>query len=224
MQNSIENFLLAPRDNNQSALEKRIEELRETIRGSAPITISEKTGTLYTEIGPHRGEFRLMLWDSTVVVSFPELIAYNSKDTALPTSYQGLLMFYFSQANGLPLSRRWVSFAELPGGRTYAQAFQGYSGEKLVKLFQSDVKRFEKACLEAGGAYIEIGEVSFIFALLPRVPLVVTYHLGEDEFPSSCQILFDSSVDNYLPVDICAITGSMLTGRIINSNKSFRNG
>jgi len=220
MRSSIDKFSVTTQDKTQSALEKRIEELRESIRRSSPFASSEKTSSLYTEIDPKRGEFRLALWDSPVVITFPELVAYNSQAVALSTAYQGLLTYYFAQANGFPLSGRWVSYADLPGGRTYAPAFQGYSGDKLAKVFQLDVNRFEKACLKAGGAYLEFGEVSFIFPALPRVPLVVTYHPGEDEFPSSCQILFDSAVENYLPVEVCAILASMLTGRIISSNNS----
>jgi hypothetical protein len=220
MRSRLLNISTAAQSSKSSALEGRIEELRETIRRSNPFAISENSGTLYSEIGPNRGEIHFLLWDSTVVISFPELVAYNSNDDVLPTSYQGLLMYYFAHANGAPISGRWVSYAELPDGRIYAHAFQGYSGDKLAKLFQMDVKRFEKACLNAGGTPIDFGEVSFIFPVLPRVSLVATYHLGEDEFPSSCQILFDGSVENYLPVDVCAIVGSMLTGRITSSNNS----
>ncbi|MDL1911699.1 DUF3786 domain-containing protein, partial [Chloroflexi bacterium CFX6] len=53
------------------------------------------------------------------------------------------------------------------------------------------------------------------FQPLPRVPLMTTYWLGDEDFPSSCKILFDESATHYLPIDACAILGSMLTRKII---------
>jgi hypothetical protein len=43
---------------------------------------------------------------------------------------------------------------------------------------------------------------------------MVTYWLGEEEFPSSAKILFDATATHYLPIDVCAILGSMLVSRI----------
>jgi hypothetical protein len=206
--------------NDHSALEKRIDELREQLRSSSAVARAEKTGALFSAIGPNRGNFYLSLWNSLVVISFPELLASDPQGKLLPTSYQGLLMYYFTQADGAPLSGRWVSYAELPGGRTYAQAVQGYSGGNLVKIFGLDIGQFETACVKAGGVPFDFGEVSFKFLALPRVPLVVTYHPGDDEFPSTCQILFDSSAENYLPIDVCAILAGMLAGSIIRANNS----
>jgi hypothetical protein len=45
--------------------------------------------------------------------------------------------------------------------------------------------------------------------------LAVVYHLGDENFPASCQILFDASACHYLPTDVCAILGSMLTRKLL---------
>ena len=46
---------------------------------------------------------------------------------------------------------------------------------------------------------------------------MVTYWLGDEDFPSSCKILFDESASHYLPIDGCAILGSMLVRRLLHS-------
>jgi len=56
-----------------------------------------------------------------------------------------------------------------------------------------------------------------VFQALPRVPLMLTYWLGDEDFPSSCKVLFDESASHYFPIDACAILGSMLTGRVIRA-------
>jgi len=60
-----------------------------------------------------------------------------------------------------------------------------------------------------------MGSASFIFQALPNVHLMVTYWLGDEDFPSSCKILFDETAIHYLPIDACAILGSMLTRKVI---------
>jgi Domain of unknown function (DUF3786) len=126
-----------------------------------------------------------------------------------------LLLYYLTTADGAPQSDKWVSFADLPGGRMYNQAFQGYSGDELSKVFGLDLDDFSNACRSAGGKFVNVGSASCTFQALPRVLLMVTYWLGDEDFPSSCKILFDSSVTHYLPIDVCAILGSNLTQRIV---------
>ena len=48
----------------------------------------------------------------------------------------------------------------------------------------------------------------------PNLPMLVTYWLGDEDFPSSCKILFDSSATHYLPIDGCAIAGRLLTQKL----------
>ena len=99
----------------------------------------------------------------------------------------------------------------------YNAAFQGYSGDEVVKAFGLDLDGFKSACSKAGGKSVDVGSASFVFQALPKVPLMLTYWLGDEDFPSSCKVLFDSSAAHYLPIDGCAILGSTLTGRVIRA-------
>ena len=214
MKESVFDFLSMSREKRPSALANRIDALRDNIRASNPTACAARTGSLFRTTGKDRGEFHMAYWDSPITISFPELKACSEKGEVLPISHQGMLMYYFSYASGIPVSGRWVSFAELPGGRIYSRAFQGYTGDKLVGLFDLDVRRLEKVCVQAGGMPLEFSEIAFGFNALPLVPLGLSYHIGDEDFPSSCQILFDPTATGYLPIDACAILAGMLTGRI----------
>ncbi len=195
-------------------LASRVDELRQLVRLTLPGTLAERTGASYTEIGPDRGELRLALWGAPIQISYPNLTAVSQNDDILPDYLQALLLYYLHTADGAPLTGKWVSFADLPGGRMYNQAFQGYSGDELVKTFGLDVHAFAESCQRAGGQAQSVGDASFAFSALPLVPVMVTYWLGDEDFPSSCKILFDASATHYLPIDVCAILGSMLASRI----------
>lgn len=194
-----------------------MDELREALQQVPVDLLVERTGASYQAVGPGRGEFRLSLFDSPTVVTYPGLVGININDEELPLPLQAILAYYFHTSDGAPLNGQWVSFADLPDGRMYAQAFQGYSGNELVKTFGPDVEAFRSACEQGGGVAKPLGDAAYVFYALPRLPLLVNYWCGDEDFPSSCKILFDSSVRHYLPTDVCAILGSMLTRKIIKN-------
>ena len=199
------------------ALATRVDNLRDSLRQISVDLLAECTGARYQAIGPGRGEFHLSLFDSPAIVTFPGLVGLNANDEELTLPIQAVLAYYFYTSDGASLSGKWVSFADLPDGRIYNQAFQGYSGNELVKTFGLDVYSLRVACEKVGGKIAPVGDAAYIFYALPRLPLLVNYWRGDEDFPSSCKILFDSSVNHYLPTDVCAILGSMLTHKIIKS-------
>ena len=198
------------------ALAVRVDELREALRQIPVNLLVERTGASYQAIGPGSGEFRLSLFDSPILVTYPDLVGFDaSKDDEMPLPFQAVLAYYFHTSDGTPLTGQWVSFAELPDGRTYNQAFQGYSGNELVKNFGLDVEAFKSACEKGGGVATPVGDAAYIFHALPRLPMLVNFWCGDEVFPSSCKILFDRSASHYMPTDVCAILGSILTKRIL---------
>lgn len=201
----------------KSALASRVDELREALQQVPVNLLAERTGARYQEIGSGRGEFRLALFDAPSVITYPGLVGFNIEDEELPLPFQAVLTYYFHTSDGAPLTGQWISFADLPDGRMYNSAFQGYSGNEIVKAFGLNVTAFAAACEKGGGAVTPLGDASYIFYALPRLPMLVNYWCGDEDFPSSCKILFDSSVSHYLPTDVCAILGSMLTRKIVKN-------
>lgn len=197
-----------------SDLAVSVEQLQVSLRQASPQQLAANTNSTYIETGADAGEFRLRFFNDLLVIPYPEWVVYSSSTEPCSLPVQALLLYHFQTSNGIPLSGKWVSFAELPGGRIYSQAFQGYSGDRLSGLCGNQIDLFRQACLEALGQPEGVGDAAFSFFALPRVPLLVTYWLGEDEFPPFCKVLFDSTAVNSLPIDVCAILGKMLISRI----------
>ena len=219
--NRSQPFPSNPNDSaSEPALAVETEKMRQALRGQWPQALAARVGATYTAQAPDRGTFSFDLWGSPVTLAFPELVACRESGAPLPLAIQALLIYYLRTSDGSAPVGEWVSFADLPGGRIYAQAFQGYSGNQLVRAFGEDLSSFRKACLAAGGRPVALGDAAFAFAVLPRVPLLVTYWQGEDEFPSSSQVLFDPTATQHLPIDVCAILGSMLVSRILKVHRA----
>ncbi len=196
-------------------LDLRVMELRAGLRDKVePIALADRSGAgFHAEKGT--GEFKLSLFGRPIRVSFPEFVVFEPDGKEANLAIQALLAYHFTLCDGAPLTGQWKSFGELPDGRFYNQAYQGYTGKELVRAFRKDLAAFIQAAERNDGQRVAIGDAAFSFLALPRVPLLVVYHLGDEDFPSTCQILFDGSVSNYLPTDVCAILGSMLTRKLI---------
>ena len=160
----------------------------------------------------------LTCWGKDYSISYPELVAYCNGQEA-PTFFQAILLHYLQKATGAPLTGRWVSLRELPDGLFYMQAFQSYTGNRLVR--NTDLAGLEKACRAVaalvGGSRGELGDLFYSFPVLPRVVLGLVYWQGAEGFPPRISILFDAASPEYLPTDVLAIVGSFVTGQLLRA-------
>lgn len=193
---------------------QRLEALRSALANAEPALVAQRSGVQQLS----DRQLALAFWGRSIRISSPEWIAYpEGSDQALSSFDQALLLYYLTTANGVPLNQEWISFSDLPDGRFYNQAFQGYTGKELALTFRDDRAAFEEAAQALGGVRYPLGDAAYAFQALPRVPILAVYWQGDDDFPSSCQILFDAAASHYLPTDAYAILGSTLTRRLIKA-------
>lgn len=210
--------------NRDAQLLKRIDQLRTELRDADPDTLARRAGCKFTPGQSSRGELRLALWGRKVRLCVPEWNAVYVLGGETPdTANLALLIYYFhtvwaARDRVQQEAAEWVSFSDLPDGRFYAQAFQGYTGALLARRFGNQKETFEAAALGCGGTPLVLGDAAFSFEVLPRVVLATVCWLGDEDFPASYRILFSETIADYLPTDACAIAGSMLTRRIISYN------
>jgi hypothetical protein len=201
-----------------SLFASRIEELRLQLKGVDPQLLATRTGSAFKGNAPGEGYFHLELWGRSIQLSYPAFQAsYFPENTPLPEMSLALLLYYFLTADGSPPTERWISFAELPDGRFYNHAFQGYTGKELEKHFGNHQAQFERAAQQIGGCPFSFGNAAFTFRALPRIQLLAVFWQGDEDFPASFQILFDACASHYLPTDAYAILGSALTRRLIQA-------
>ena len=98
----------------------------------------------------------------------------------------------------------------------YAGVFARRVTEPLIEKFGRSAGLFQEAGLRSGGTPVGIGDASFTLSALPRIPLQFVLWEGDEEFPPSVQVLFDASVDHYLPLEDVVVLGQMATGRLIH--------
>ncbi len=199
-----------------SQLEPRISELRAQLRECDPDRLAGRTGATFVSDPDGQSKFHLQLWGRDIFLTYPPFVGYDARSKKpLGVFDQALLAYYFAISDGAPQSGQWISFSELPDGRFYAQAFQGYTGQKLAQVFANDDEGFAKACAHHGGRAAGQGDRAFWFQVLPHVPIMAVCWLGDEDFPASYRILFDATAGHHLSTDACAILGSTLSRKLI---------
>jgi len=207
-------------------LAERVSELHNALREVDPLLLADRTGATFLPADPRQGTFYLSYWTQDISLTFPELVGRNVRTgEKLGIMDQALIAYYFTISDGTPETRRWISFSELPDGKFYTQAFQGYTGGKLAKQFGNDSEGFSRAATHLNGiklgSHLPIGDEAFSFLVLPKVSLVATCWLGDEDFPTSYRILFSATSSSHLSTDACAILGSVLTGRLVKAYRQI---
>jgi len=201
-------------------------QLKEWIDRLAPVV--EEAQTKLSDIKPSKlslrsgcerdaaGDFHLIfLWQEYVVSGDDFTVRRADTGDEAPSFFQSLILTYLVTANGTTPSGRWIGFRELPDGMFYVQAFQGYTGVRLVRELDGGIAAFRHAADVLGGKPLEIGDAGYTFAVLPRVHMALVYWEGDEDFPSQARVLFEDTAAHYLPTDGLAILGSQLVGRLL---------
>ena len=166
--------------------------------------------------------FRLTFFWQEYVISGDDFTVRRADTGDEPSSFtQSLILTYLATADGTTPSSRWVGFRELPDGLFYVQAFQGYTGGRLVRELGDGIETFRRAAGALGGEPLEIGDAGYVFTVLPRVHLGLVYWEGDEEFPSQARVLFEDTAARYMPTDGLAILGSQLVGRMLKAARGL---
>jgi hypothetical protein len=208
----------------EKSLEPQIAQAREELRRRDLRTVAENSGAIYYETEEGQGCFKLRFFGRPYTISWLELEVLDPEGHNCSNPVQAALLYYLSLADGTPLANQWVSLRELPNGAFYERAFQSYSGNLVARAFKSDLKGFRDAALKLDGEPLSLGDASFQFWALPRVPLAVVYWSGGDEFPSSAQVLFDASAGHYHHLEMLAHLGAMICDRLIAVHQGTKSG
>jgi hypothetical protein len=193
-----------------------VEQARTTLCSLKPDKLVLRSGCERDE----DGNFRLTFFWQEYVISAEDFTIQRADTGEQPASFtQSLILTYLVTSDGTTPSSRWVGFRDLPDGMFYVQAFEGYSGGRLVRELQGGVTALRRVAKALGGKPLEIGDAGYAFSVLPRVHLALVYWEGDEEFPSQARVLFEDTAAHYMSTDGLAIFGSQLVGRILKASR-----
>ena len=126
-----------------------------------------------------------------------------------------IILHYLNTADGSPLTGNLITFKELPEGAVYYPTYVKRAIKPLVDKFADMPESFLASAENFGGVKADTGDFSFRLNAFPRVPLTVTLWLGDEELPSEGNILFDSSITDYLPTEDVTVLCEIMAWKLV---------
>ena len=200
---------------NDAAIAKALDEMK----GISPNAVASMSGTYYDG-----SKFRVSFFNRVFLVYHPEVRVVEEDSSApVPQFLEIIILHYLLQANGVAVAGEWIAYRQLPGAIIFERRFIQMTMAPLLRTFGDDVEAFSKASVALGGIPVTgIGDAAFKFIALPNIPMACIFYQGEEEIPSSVNILFDAAAENYLPTEDLSLVGTYLVGALRKAKPALR--
>jgi len=150
-----------------------------------------------------------------------ELVMPEGRITVPPhldsLSLRVLALRYVRLSCGVPESGEWIAYRDLPGGRFYAATIAPTIEQPLAGIYGYRRGALGEAAALYGGEKAGFGDESFVFHALPRVPLLLVLHWGDEEFAPECRVLFDRCCQHYLNTDDLKVLATQLAAYLMKA-------
>lgn len=173
-----------------------------------PQIMAENSNTIYET---EERILRVNHMGKEYIVSYPQgdILLENSKNE-ISMHTKILILHYLSFAKGVPIQNKEITYKELPDGAIYIDPFTRRTIKPMLDNFGDKPLEFLKIAERLGGKKGNYGDVSVTINVFPNIPITYVIWEGDDEFPPSGNILFDSSAGYYLPTEDYALVTSMV--------------
>lgn len=166
------------------------------------------------EYDDERKEFSISFLNQTYTVSMVEKGVLLNEGKVNPF-ISIIILHYLTSATCIPLSKKLISFRELYGGDVYYKAFFERAIKPIAESFGESPELLIDAGKSLGGREVRHGDYGIEIKTFPRIPVYVFLWVGDDEIPSSSNILFDSTVGEHLHTEDISKLGAIVSKELI---------
>ena len=164
---------------------------------------------------PDSGTVEIPFLGDRYRVPCPEFTVASLADGGqAPITERILLLHYLERATGAEPTGEWIGFVEVPGAELYQANFRARSVDRLVRTFGGREEELVEAAAAIGGTVADHGDVSVQIQALPNIPVLVTLWRGDDEFAASGNLLYDSTVAQYLSIEDMVVLAGTIASRL----------
>jgi len=125
------------------------------------------------------------------------------------------LLHYLLGTKEVSLEGKRVSGKELKGGEMFFRGPHALPVKGIIEKFGRNPKELIDSGLRLGGKKVELGDASMELKAAPKVPVTYVLWAEDEEFPASASILFDPTIQEFLPLDIIYGVTIVLSHRLV---------
>ncbi len=103
-----------------------------------------------------------------------------------------------------------ISFRQMDSGQFYWPAFLSRSVRPLVERIGNDLELLKKNLGRFDWEPVSLGDFAACIHAVGKVYVTLIYRIGDDEFPASADLLFDSSIKRVYPTEDAAVLASRI--------------
>jgi len=146
-------------------------------------------------------------------------ISFVDSKSPVPQRDKILILHYFTQAQGTPLTGKQISFRDLPGGLVYYPTFIKRTIEPLAEVFGKNPALLVGVGQMLGSRRGETGDAALAIDAFARVPVNIILWQGDEELKPEVNLLFDANILDYLTTEDITIMCEAITWQLINFAK-----
>jgi hypothetical protein len=147
-------------------------------------------------------------------------VSLVDSDEAVPIRDKILILHYFIRAKGTPLSGKIITYKELHEGINYYPTFFKRAIETVINNFKDEPQKLPAAAAALGGHKSDYGDIAVTINAFPYVPLTVALWRGDKEFPPDGNIMFDSTIPDYLPTEDITVLCEVIAWKLVRLLKT----
>jgi hypothetical protein len=154
-------------------------------------------------------------------ISIPEgEVSPVGSDEAVPIRDKILILHYFIRARGTPLTGNIITYKELHEGINYYPTFFKRAIEPVITNFKDTPEKLFEVAGALGGRQSDYGDTAVTIDAFPYVPLTIVLWRGDNEFPPDGNIMFDSTIADYLPTEDITIVCEKIAWTLVRLLKT----
>ena len=146
-------------------------------------------------------------------------IHHRTSGEEAPMRDKILMLHYFLQAKGTPLTNSPITYKELHDGINYYPTFFKRSIEVLINYFGEKPELLPEIAAKLGGYKSDYGDIAVTINAFKYVPITIALWHGDKEFPPEGNIMFDSTISDYLPTEDITVLCEVIAWKMVRALK-----
>jgi hypothetical protein len=109
--------------------------------------------------------------------------------------------------------KEWTAYRDFKDAGPLTTYFSNDVENAISAYFSGKLNELNTACELLGGRdpHLDVSyDLATTFDLLPRVPLLLLFSDGDEDFPAHCSVLFERRAESFLDAECLAVAGRLL--------------